>query len=67
MTLDKTPVPQTECRKFYLCALNKLNMLSCPIGLLFDTKLKRCNYANGVICKSDATTNIMTTTSSESK
>ncbi len=55
-SLDRTPVPNTGCLKFYLCVANKLNQLSCPQGLLFDQILKKCNYANLVVCYELTTT-----------
>lgn len=66
--MDRTPVPSTGCRKFYLCALGKLNELSCPVGLLFDKNIKKCNYANQVYCdETTTTTNYPTTTSGKNK
>ena len=53
-----TLVRGTNCRKFYSCMNNKINVLSCQEGLLFDTVLRRCNYANSVFCsETDLTKN----------
>jgi hypothetical protein len=69
MNLDRTPVNSTGCSQFYLCALNKMNILSCPVGLLFDQNLGKCNYANQVICKDLTTTTstVATTMTSSEK
>jgi hypothetical protein len=55
MNLDRTVVEGTQCQKFYLCALNRITILSCPTGLLFDQITKKCNYANLVVCSETIT------------
>ena len=63
-SLDRTPVSSSGCKQFYLCALNRLNIVSCPTGLLFDKTTRKCNYANQVICDEliTSTTTILATT-----
>jgi hypothetical protein len=65
MSLDRTAVIGTKCQRFHLCVQNKMTILSCPVGLLFDLTIKKCNYANLVICKeitTSTTTSVSTTT-----
>jgi hypothetical protein len=48
-----------------MCVNNELVELSCPSGLKFDKILKKCNYANQVICDELTSTTIITATSSQ--
>ncbi|CAF0850254.1 unnamed protein product [Brachionus calyciflorus] len=45
----------SNCRKFYVCSLDsqgnyRIEIFDCPADLLFDDKIKICNYPNQVIC-----------------
>ena len=59
-----------------MCLGDLLVNLACPGGLLFDTKAKKCNYANATICDelkivtttlTTTTTTTIATTSMQSK
>ena len=63
--MDRKAVPGTQCVRFYLCVFNKLNVLSCPAGLLFDEVKGKCDYEKLVDCKLKTTTNIITSTKSK--
>lgn len=46
---------ETSCRNFYYCLYTGTSnaiiyQFTCPAGLLFDQKLKICNYPNVVVC-----------------
>ena len=49
-SLDLTAV-QGDCSKFYRCSNGVLYTLSCPYGLLFDSRVRVCNFANQVSCQ----------------
>ncbi len=61
-SMNLTPVPGSMCLKFYFCINSQINIISCPAGLLFDTNLKKCNYAINVVCTELTTTKSITTT-----
>lgn len=54
-SLDLTPV-LGDCSRFYRCDSNKLYVLNCPYGLMFDRRSRVCNYANQVNCPQPAPT-----------
>ena len=60
--LDRKIVPGTLCVKFYLCANNKLNIISCPKGLAFSESKGKCEYSNLVKCSEVTSQNLFTTT-----
>ncbi len=44
-----------DCKKFYFCANNVFNTITCPVGLLFNTITKKCDYEKNVVCISTTT------------
>lgn len=48
----------TDCSKYYRCELGQLIEYKCPIGLLFDSVSKQCDFPNKVVC----TEKVLTTT-----
>lgn len=40
----------TDCTTFYTCVDGEATLQNCAPGLLFDKKLKMCNFANQVKC-----------------
>ena len=55
LDLDYSAHP-TDCKMYYKCGLDGLIEYSCPNGLLFDSKEKKCNYPNKVICYQNSST-----------
>ncbi len=66
MSLSLTAVPGSGCVRFYICISNKINVLACPTGLLFDSVVRKCNYAVNVKCSDTTTTALPTTTTTKS-
>lgn len=46
------PVPKT-CHQFYQCWMGRASIHSCPGSLIFDPKIRRCNFVMGSGCDGD--------------
>lgn len=49
------PVPHT-CNQFYQCFMGRATIHSCPGPLVFDPKIRRCNFPMGTGCEGDEET-----------